>query len=109
MSLYSSSLLGVAVKPMAKYQFFTQPNTNRRNYTFLNSDSESFIKEKEQLMQQGFIVEDGYIYADNVKEAAEKFKSNYFYALDEYNASYPESGFVIFVRELFRAVLRLIR
>lgn len=60
-------------------------------------------------MQQGFVVDGDYIYADNEKEAVEKFKSNYLYALDEYNASYPDSGFVIFVRELFRVVLRRMR
>ncbi len=38
---------------MSKYQFFCKPNTNRKEFTFLNSDSDSFLREKEQLLVQG--------------------------------------------------------
>ncbi|MGF1725637.1 hypothetical protein [Photobacterium nomapromontoriensis] len=70
-----------------KYQFFCIPDSNRKKFTFIDMSSDSFLTEKEVLLSQGFEVEDDVIYAENSKEAVEKFKSNYVYALEEYNTS----------------------
>lgn len=70
-----------------KYQFFTMPDSNRKQFTFLDMASETFLAEKESLLEQGFEVEDDSIYAENAEEAVEKYKSNYVYALEEYNTS----------------------
>ncbi|OZS42292.1 hypothetical protein [Photobacterium sanguinicancri] len=94
---------------MSKYQFFCKPNTNRKEFTFLNSASDSFLQEKEQLLAQGFEVEDDYIYADTESEAIEKFKSNFIYATEEYAASHPESGLFIFLKESVHALTKVFR
>lgn len=94
---------------MAKYQFFVLPNTDRRQFTFLDSASETFLREKEQLIAQGFEVEDDLIYAGNEKEAVEKFKSNYITALEDYNASHPETALASTVIELFRSAKKRIK
>ncbi|UIP30568.1 hypothetical protein [Photobacterium sp. TLY01] len=70
-----------------KYQFFCVPNTERKEFTYLNMSSSSFIEEKKALLRQGFEVEDDVIYAENPEEAVKKFRSNYVYHLEEYNAS----------------------
>ncbi|GAB3515517.1 hypothetical protein [Photobacterium alginatilyticum] len=93
---------------MAKYQFFVLPNTDRRQFTFLDSASETFLREKEQLIAQGFDVEDDLIYAGNEKEAVEKFKSNYISALEDYNASHPETTLASTIIELFRSAMKRI-
>lgn len=91
---------------MAKYQFFCKPNTNRKEFTFLNPTSDTFPREKEQLLAQGFEVEDDYIYADSEPEAIEKFKSNFIYATEEYAASNPESAFIIFLKESLHSIIK---
>ena len=70
-----------------KYQFFCIPKSNRKEFTFLEMSSNSFQSEKEALLSQGFEVEDDVIFAENSHEAVKKFKSNYVYALEEYNIS----------------------
>ncbi|UTV29959.1 hypothetical protein [Photobacterium atrarenae] len=77
---------------MSKFQFFCKPSTNRQAFTFLNSASETFLQEKEQLLAQGFEVENEFIYADTESEAVEKFKSDYLWAIEEYTISNPASG-----------------
>lgn len=70
-----------------KYQFFCIPGTDRKEFTYLDMSSATFLKEKKALLAQGVEVEDDVIYAENSSEAVEKFKSNYIYALEEYNRS----------------------
>lgn len=70
-----------------KYQFFTIPNSNRQEFTYLDMASITFLEEKDALLAQGYEVEDDSIYADSAQEAVEKYKSNYIYALEEYNTS----------------------
>lgn len=94
---------------MSKYQFFCKPNTKRKEFTFLNPVSDSFLQEKEQLLAQGFEVEDDYIYADTESEAIEKFKSNFIYVAEEYNASIPESGLFIFLKESLHSLIKIFR
>ena len=71
----------------SKYQFFTIPSSNRQKFTFLDMASNTFLVEKEKLLSQGFEIEDDTIYAETPNEAVKHFKSNYVYALEEYNAS----------------------
>lgn len=70
-----------------KYQFFTVPNSKRQKFTYLDMASPTFMVEKENLLAQGFEVEEDSIYADSAQEAVEKYKSNYVCALEEYNTS----------------------
>ncbi|CZF79048.1 hypothetical protein GCE9029_01225 [Grimontia celer] len=70
-----------------KYQFFTIPNSKRQKFTYLDMASNTFLEEKDALLAQGYEVEDDSIYADSAQEAVEKYKSNYIYALEEYNTS----------------------
>ncbi|MGF1701490.1 hypothetical protein L4D09_14420 [Photobacterium makurazakiensis] len=94
---------------MEKFQFFCKPNTGRKQFTFLNPSSDSFLQEKEQLLSEGFEVEDDYIYAKTESEAVEKFKSNYIYATEEYVASHPESGLFIFLKESLFTLIKVFR
>ncbi|KPA51379.1 hypothetical protein VT25_14705 [Photobacterium leiognathi subsp. mandapamensis] len=72
-----------------KFQFFTLSN-DRKQFTFLDMSSSTFLKEKETLLSQGFEVLDDVIYAETSEEAVEHYKSNYIYVLEEYNrASNP--------------------
>ena len=72
-----------------KFQFFTL-NNDRKQFTFLDMSSSTFLKEKETLLSQGFEVLDDVIYAETSEEAVEHYKSNYIYVLEEYNrASNP--------------------
>lgn len=68
-----------------KYQFFSIPGTHRKEFTYLDMSSDTFLIEKKALLSQGFIVEDDVIYAENATEAVKKFDSNYLYALEQYN------------------------
>ncbi|WP_299018155.1 hypothetical protein [uncultured Photobacterium sp.] len=89
-----------------KFQFFVKPNTNRQAFTFLCPESETFLNEKKQLLEQGFQVEGDYIYAETEKEAIEKFKSNYVYALEEYNAANPITALVMSLTNLVMSVFK---
>ncbi|MBP2701371.1 hypothetical protein [Photobacterium lucens] len=72
-----------------KFQFFTLSN-DRKQFTFLDMSSSTFLKEKETLLSQGFEILDDVIYAETSEEAVEHYKSNYIYVLEEYNrASNP--------------------
>lgn len=70
-----------------KYQFFCVPNTARKEFTYLNMSSPTFAEEKQALLLQGLEVEDDVIYASSAEDAIDKFRSNYVYHLEEYNAS----------------------
>lgn len=89
---------------MSKFQFFCKPDSNRKEFTFLNPTSDTFLQEKEQLLMQGFEVEDDYIYAETEGEAVEKFKSNFVYVIEEYHASNPITAVVHFLIELWRSI-----
>ncbi|GAB6262320.1 hypothetical protein [Photobacterium sp. R1] len=91
---------------MAKYQFFCIPDSKRREFTYINMESDTYLAEKKQLLQSGFEVEDDVIYAKTPEEAVEKFRSNYIYALDEYNNSYPEGGLIKFMIESYQEIRR---
>ncbi|PQJ62802.1 MULTISPECIES: hypothetical protein [Photobacterium] len=67
-----------------KFQFFTL-NNDRKQYTFIDMSSSTFLKEKEALLSQGFEVLDDVIYAETSEEAVEHYKSNFIYVLEEYN------------------------
>ncbi|ELR67606.1 hypothetical protein C942_01536 [Photobacterium marinum] len=86
-----------------KYQFFIKPNTDRKAYTFLRSDSETFLKEKQQLIDQGFEVDGDYIHAESDKEAIDKFLSGFIYSLEEYNAANPVTALVMSVTHLLKS------
>ena len=87
---------------MAKYQFFCIPNSNRKQYTFLDMASSSFLQEKSAILDQGFEVEDDVIYADSSEEAVEKFKSNFIYAVDEYGKANVSYGFAVFLQSIYK-------
>lgn len=87
---------------MAKYQFFCIPNSNRKQYTFLDMASSSFLQEKSAILDQGFEVEDDVIYADTPEDAVEKFKSNFIYAVDEYGKANVSYGFAVFLQSIYK-------
>ncbi|GLR74011.1 hypothetical protein [Aliivibrio sifiae] len=89
---------------MAKYQFFCIPNSDRKQYTFLDMSSSTFLREKTAILDQGFEVEDDVIYADTPEEAVEKFKSNFIYAVDEYGKTNPSYGFAVFFQSLYKMI-----
>ncbi|MDD1780830.1 hypothetical protein LRP49_06405 [Enterovibrio sp. ZSDZ35] len=70
-----------------KFQFFTYPDGNREKFTFLDMASPIYHAEKATLLSQGLVVTDDVIYAENEKEAVEKFKSHFIYVMEEYNSS----------------------
>ena len=70
---------------MAKYQFFCIPDSNRQQFTYVDMADEQFMEQKQQLLAAGFEVEDDVIFADTQEEAVEHFKSNFIYAVEEYN------------------------
>jgi 2-methylaconitate cis-trans-isomerase PrpF len=73
--------------PMARYQFFTVPTSNRQQYTFVDMASPTFLIEKEALLAQGFEVEEDFIDAHSREEAVEKYRSNFLYVADEVGKS----------------------
>ncbi|PQJ85058.1 hypothetical protein [Aliivibrio sifiae] len=87
---------------MAKYQFFCIPNSERKQYTFLDMSSSTFRREKTEILEQGFEVEDDVIYADTAEKAVEKFKSNFIYAVDEYGKADASYGFAVFFQSLYK-------
>ena len=89
---------------MAKYQFFCIPNSNRKQYTFLDMASSSFLQEKSAVLDQGFEVEDDVIYADTPEDAVEKFKSNFIYAVDEYGKADVSYSFAIFLQSIYKMI-----
>ncbi|KXI21941.1 hypothetical protein [Photobacterium sanguinicancri] len=86
---------------MAKFQFFRQGD-NEKAFTFLNPESDTFLEEKDQLLEQGFEVEGDYIYADTQEEAIEKFKSNFVYLTQEYAASTSAGGVYFLFSEAYK-------
>ena len=93
---------------MSKFQFFCMPDTERKEFTYLKMDSDSFIIEKNQLLKLGFEVEDDVIFADTPKDAIEKFKSNYVYALQEY-ADSSAGGLGTFILESYKEIARRLK
>ncbi|EPT9248456.1 hypothetical protein [Photobacterium damselae] len=87
---------------MSKYQFFCMPDSNRKKFTYLDMGSNSFFDEKEQLLKQGFVIEDDYILAQTPQEAIEKFQSNFIYAAQEYSNAEPSVGLMNFFIELYK-------
>ncbi|HIF9470532.1 TPA: hypothetical protein ACX6SC_003041 [Photobacterium damselae] len=87
---------------MPKYQFFCMPDSNRQKFTYLDMGSNSFLDEKEQLLKQGFEIEDDYILAQTPQEAIEKFQSNFTYAAPEYSNAEPSVGLINFFIELYK-------
>ena len=74
---------------MPKFQFFVKPKDARKNFTYLEMQTPSFIAEREQLLSMGFEVLDDAIHAGCADSAVEKFRSDYIYAIEEYNNSTP--------------------
>ncbi|PSV00520.1 hypothetical protein [Photobacterium kishitanii] len=91
---------------MYKYQFFCGSDANRKNFTYLDMQSETFHVEKKQILMQGFVVVDDVIFAETAKDAVDKYKSNYIYRSQEHSDSYPESGFIGFLIEIYRKIRR---
>lgn len=89
---------------MSKYQFYCKPDSNRREFTYLDMSSDTFSNEKAQILQMGFEVEDDVIYADSSAEAIEKFKSNFCAPLHDYANSNPAGGLATLVFESLKAL-----
>ncbi|QOQ70214.1 hypothetical protein [Photobacterium damselae] len=87
---------------MPKNQFFCMPDSNRQKFTYLDMGSNSFLDEKEQLLKQGFVIEDDYILAQTPQEAIEKFQSNFTYAAQEYSNAEPSVGLINFFIEFYK-------
>lgn len=90
---------------MSKYQFYCKPNSNRKEFTYLDMGTETFNNEKQQIMEMGFEVEDDVIHAESLEEAIKKFKSNFCAPLEGYANSNPAGGLATFVFESFKALL----
>ena len=89
---------------MSKFQFFCIPNSERKEFTFLDMDSDSFLEEKKQLLNMGFEVEDDTVFAETSEEAVTKFRSNYTYALQEYTNSTHGGGLATFIIESYKEI-----
>lgn len=89
---------------MAKYQFFSKPDSERKEFTYLDMESKTFSEEKNQLLDMGFAVEDDVIYAENPTEAIEKFKLHLCTALHEFVNSNPVGGLTTFLFESFKEI-----
>ncbi|QXC37461.1 hypothetical protein V3429_19100 [Aeromonas jandaei] len=89
---------------MAKYQFFTMPDSNRQHYTFIDMASPTFLPEKEALLAQGFEVEEDFIDARSPQEAVEKYRSNFIYVADEIGKSDAGYAAAIAVQALGKAL-----
>ena len=87
---------------MPKYQFFCIPNSNRKKFTYIDMGSSSFLNEKQQLLDQGFEVDDSYILASTHQETIDKFKSNYTYVSQEYSNADPSAGLATFLIEIYK-------
>lgn len=94
---------------MAKYQFYCEPNSERKQFTFLNMDSDDYLAQKQQLLSSGLEVEDDVIYASSDDEAVEKFRSNYVYVFEQYSHSYLFSALATLVLEGTKAIKSLLR
>ncbi|WP_394209890.1 hypothetical protein [Enterovibrio calviensis] len=89
---------------MPKYQFFCKPESNRKEFTYIDMGADTFVSEKDQLLQIGFEVEDDVIYADSSEDAIEKFKSNLCAPLEDYANSTSAGGIATFVYESAKAL-----
>ncbi|MGF1689421.1 hypothetical protein L4C36_22630 [Photobacterium japonica] len=89
---------------MAKYQFFCKPESNRREFTYLDMESNTFTQEKAQLLELGFEVEDDVFYADSLEEAVDKFKSNMLSPAGDYANSTPAGGVATFLFESYKSL-----
>uniref|UniRef100_UPI003BA306E5 hypothetical protein n=1 Tax=Aeromonas jandaei TaxID=650 RepID=UPI003BA306E5 len=89
---------------MAKYQFFTMPDSNRQHYTFIDMASPTFLPEKEALLTQGFEVEEDFIDARSPQEAVEKYRSNFLYVADEIGKSDSSYAFTVALLEIGKRV-----
>ena len=73
---------------MPKYQFFTFPYNQKTDFTYLEMDTETFLEEKEGLLEQEFEVDGEPIYADNAEAAVEKYQSRFSRTVEDYNKSF---------------------
>ncbi|GAL07237.1 hypothetical protein JCM19237_4653 [Photobacterium aphoticum] len=89
---------------MPKYQFFCKPDSERREFTYVDMESETFTQEKAQLLNLGFEVEDDVIYGETPEEAVEKFKSNMLAPAGDYANSTVAGGVGTFLIESYKAL-----
>ncbi len=94
---------------MPKFQFFCIPDSERKKFTYLEMDGDSFLVEKTQLLKLSFEVEDDAILAGTPEEAIEKFYSNYTYALQEYADSTLGGGVATFIIESYKDIIGRLR
>lgn len=86
---------------MAKYQFFVVSGEERTKFTYLEVGTQSFLREKEQLLRSGFEVDGDAIYADSPEEAVERFKSNFTEVMHDYNNNNLLTSLVQYVVDMF--------
>ncbi|WP_257969735.1 hypothetical protein, partial [Vibrio parahaemolyticus] len=91
---------------MAKYQFFCKPNTNCKEFTYLDMSIDGFLEEKEALLSQGFEVSGDVIYSASTKEAVKQYKSNFVYVSEEYMKSNLITAIPLLLVEVYRSVRR---
>ncbi|HHX8286238.1 TPA: hypothetical protein ACVOZB_004536 [Vibrio diabolicus] len=91
---------------MAKYQFFCKPNTNGREFTYLDMGMDGFLEEKEALLNQGFEVSGDVILSTSKEEAVKKYKSNFVYVSEEYMNSNLITAIPLLLIEVYRSVYR---
>ena len=91
---------------MAKYQFFCKPNTNGKEFTYLDMSIDGFLEEKEALLSQGFEVSGDVIYSASTKEAVKQYKSNFVYVSEEYMKSNLITAIPLLLVEVYRSVRR---
>lgn len=89
---------------MPKYQFFCKPDSNRREFTYLDMSSATYLNEKTQLIEMGLEVEDDVIYANFPEEAIDKFKSNLCVSLEDYAHSNAAGELATFIFESFKTI-----
>ncbi|GLT19615.1 hypothetical protein GCM10007938_33970 [Vibrio zhanjiangensis] len=89
-----------------KFQFYSNKEFGKENFTYLNMGDETFLTEKEQLIKLGFEVDGDVIMAESVEEAIEKYKSNFIYVIEDYSNSHPESALANFFIEMYKSIFK---
>ncbi|WED27125.1 hypothetical protein L3V77_02475 [Vibrio sp. DW001] len=74
---------------MPKYQFFIVPSRQSSTFTYLDMNSETFLVEKEQLLNAEFEVDGEPILADSAEDAVKYYRFGFAGVVEEYGKSYP--------------------
>lgn len=89
---------------MPKYQFYTFPYNQRDQFTYLNCESNSFIGDEAQLLEQNFAPDGVAIVARDPQHATQLYQNRTSSVMVDYQRSFVSYVIITAVTSLIRRI-----